>query len=53
MKLSHLLADAIRSDREIELATRRLAAQATFPQATSAPRATRPHGWFRRLLPAI
>lgn len=53
MSLSHLLVDAIQAEREIQIATRRLATQLTTAQAENTLRNARPANRLRRLLLAI
>jgi len=53
MNLSHLLVEGVRAEREIEIATRLLAAQLTSAQAKSAVHNARPASRLRRLLLAI
>jgi hypothetical protein len=53
MNLNHLLVEGVQADREVEIATRRLATQLTAAKAESALRTTRPASRLRRLLLAI
>jgi hypothetical protein len=53
MNLNHLLVDGVQADREVEIATRRLASQLTAAKAHSALRTTRPASRLRRFLLSI
>ncbi len=53
MNLNHLLVEGVQADREVEIATRRLATQLTAAKTESALRIARPANRLHRLLLAI